>query len=92
MLCDWTYDPGAAPRAAYRGPEILPLTWDTTGPRTVKASESMAATIKGVATVAHWAVAHPDQLTSALSEAFEVDTFPRQKVYGSLAPPGGFTG
>jgi len=72
VLCDWTYDPFAAPLAAFLIDGAFPLRWYPDGPGPVWASASVADTVADVATVAHWAHAHPEQLELALGEPFEV--------------------
>lgn len=75
VLCDWECDPYDEPWAVYLPdtPTTGAVTWGDAGPRTVYPWENIADTWCGVATMAHWARAHPEQLLGALGvDLFEI--------------------
>lgn len=77
VLCDWEFSSFASMMCTYRRRDTTPLHWTADGPRPVALFDYIVETAKAVATVTHWAQAHPTQLELALGEPFELDSYPR---------------
>lgn len=76
VLCDWVFDPFAAPLAVYRPGGRFPLRWTPEGITEVHLTDLVAETAPSVALVYHWHEAHRLQLFQIFGD-YDVDLWPR---------------